>query len=170
VYWVANNQTYETLWQAAQKERQTNELQILPKTFYDETSEFLKSLEGREITDEEASTKKNTLKLLDELYERRKQKILIYVAYKRQLPQPAIQREVDFYNSLLEQVERNKISASPPAQGPGHKHMLKSTQSLPEITLPSGKKLGPLEKGQLIEMQGEEDVKFLITSTICQQA
>ena len=83
---MANNQTYEMLWQAAQKERQTNELQVLQKNFYDEISEFLKRLEGREITDEDASTKKNTLKLLDELYERRKQKILIYVAYKRQLP------------------------------------------------------------------------------------
>ena len=161
---------YENLWQASQKERQTNELQPLPKNFYEEVTEFMKSLEGRELTDEEVSMKKNTLKLLDELYERRKQKILIYVAYKRQLPQPAIQKEVDFYNNLLEQVERNKVNTSPPAQGPSHKHMLKSTQSLPEITLPSGKKLGPLEKGQLIELQGEEDIKFLITSTICQQA
>lgn len=167
---MINSQIYETLWQAAQKERQTNELQPLPKNFYEETTEFLKGFEGKELGEDEATTKRNTLRLLDELYERRKQKILIYVAYKRQLPQPAIQKEVDFYNSLLEQVERNKINLSPSAQGPGHKHMLKSIQSLPEITLPSGKKLGPLEKGQLIEMQGEEDVKFLITSTICQQA
>ncbi len=164
-----NQSTYDTLWQVTQKEKQSNELQLLPKPFYNDVDQFLKSLGGHELTDNEQNIKKNTIRLLNELQERRKQKILIYVAYKKQLPQPAIQTEVDFYNKILDIANQNSIETG--AQQKQHVHMLKSLQSIPEILLPSGKKLGPLEKGQLIEMSGnEEDVKFLINSTICQQA
>ena len=160
--------TYETLWQITQKEKQTNELQLLPKTFYTDIQEFLAGIDTKEASEEDTNMKKNTLKLINELYERRKQKILIYVAYKKQVPQPAAQAELDFYNGLLEFANKNKL----PLEGSkGHVHTLKSMQAIPEIMLPSGRKIGPFEKGQVIEIRdSDEDAKFLINSSICQQA
>ena len=161
--------TYEMLWQITQRERQTNELQPLPKSFYDDVSEFIKSYSNRELTEEEANVKKNALRLANELYERRKQKILIYVAYKRTMPQPAIPRELEFYNRLLEMSDQNRVDTDK-SQG-AKVQTLRSLQAIPQIILPSGRKAGPFEKGQLVEIPNdEEDIKFLINNTICQQA
>jgi hypothetical protein len=45
---------------------------------------------------------------------------------------------------------------------------LRSLQSIPEIILPSGRKLGPLQKDQIVEMEaGDEDAKFLIDGALC---
>lgn len=165
---VGNDLTYETLWQITQKEKQTNELQLLPKTFYKDINEFLSGFSEKELTESEETTKKNTIRLLNDLYERRKQKILIYVAYKKQIPQPAIQTELDFYNRVLEFANGNSVEVLTP-QKP-HAHILKSLQSIPEIILPSGKKIGPFEKGQVLEIAGDEgDVEFLVNNTICQR-
>ncbi|MCL5430581.1 MAG: hypothetical protein M1504_03865 [Candidatus Marsarchaeota archaeon] len=160
--------SYEMLWQVTQKEKQSNELQPLPKTFYDDVSSYLKQFDKKELSDDEANTKKNTLKLLNELYDRRKQKVLIYVAYKKQLPQPAILKEQEFYNLILEETSKNTINISS-IQKQDTK-VLRTLQALPEIILPSGRKLGPVEKGQLIEVSNkEDDIKFLINTTICEQ-
>ena len=132
---------YETLWQVTQKEKQTNELQLLPKTFYNDINEFIRSFDGKELSDEDLNLKRNTIKLLNDLHERRKQKILIYVAYKKQMPQPAIQSEQDFYKKLSQVASENKIDFTV-MQKP-NTFLLKSLQSIPEIMLPSGRKVGP---------------------------
>ena len=77
--------SYDLLWQLVQKEKQTNELQLLPKTFFSDTIKLLESMDKKDMTEEETNTKKNTTKLIFEIYERRKQKLLIYVAYKKHL-------------------------------------------------------------------------------------
>lgn len=160
---------YEMLWQITQKEKQTNELQPLQKTFYDDVNQLITSFEKKEITEDEANLKKNAIRLLNELYEKRKQKILIYVAYKKQIPQPAIQKEQDFYNKLSDFFNKNKVNSEEEAQKP-NPFTLRSLQTLPEIILPSGKKIGPFEKGQIIEINNnEEDANFLINNTICQK-
>ena len=161
---------YELLWQITQKEKQTNELQLLPKTFYTDIDDFLGTFEGKELTEEDANTKKNTLRLINELYERRKQKILIYVAYKKQMPQPAAQVELDFYNNIADLATGNRLQIKMQNDRNQRIRALRSLQAIPEIILPSGKKLGPLEKGQLIDTnESEEDTKFLINNAICQQ-
>lgn len=164
---MKNDITYETLWQVAQKEKSTNELQLLPKTFYEEIHAFVTDLE-KEESREAQTTKKNTVSLVDELYERRKQKIMLYVAYKKPIPQPAIQKEIDFYNRLLDTSKENRLEISEDAK-PGTK-TLRALQNLPEIILPSGKRIGPLEKNQILELkENEEDIKFLLNNTICEK-
>lgn len=159
---------YETLWQVTQKEKQTNELQLLPKTFYSDINEFINSFDSKDLSEEDQNLRKNTIRLLNDLHERRKQKILIYVAYKKQMPQPAIQAEQDFYKKLSQVASENKIDFA--ATQKTSAFLLKSLQSIPEIMLPSGRKVGPLEKGQVIELGGnEEDANFLISNTICQK-
>ncbi len=159
---------YEILWQVTQKEKQTNELQLLPKTFYNDVDDFIRSFDNKELSEEDIGLKKNTMRLLNDLHERRKQKILIYVAYKKQMPQPAILSEQDFYKKLSQVASENKIDFA--ATQKPNTFLLKSLQSIPEIILPSGRKVGPLEKGQIIELGGNgEDADFLINNTICQK-
>ncbi len=165
---LVNELDYDLLWQIVQKEKQTNELQLLPKGFYDEAASLLNSLNKKEMTDDEASLRKNAMKMINDLYERRKQKVLIYVAYRKPLPQPAVPSEQEFYNELSEAAKRNKLDMHFSKNG---RQTLVSLQTIPEIILPSGRKAGPFEKGQIIEMSAEEeDIKFLINNTICKQA
>ena len=163
---MVNDISYDLLWQLVQKEKQTNELQLLPKTFYTDATKLLESLDKKDMTEEEAAIKKNTTKLLLEIYERRKQKLLIYVAYKKKLPQPAIQAEQELYDKLVDIVNKEKINLSTPKSG----QSLVSLQKIPEIILPSGKRIGPFEKDQIVNVQADdEDVKFLISNAICKE-
>lgn len=165
---MENEIAYEFLWQAVQKEKGTNELQPLPKTFYTDVAAFLKSLEGRELSDNEAAIKKNTIRMASELFERRKQKLLIYAAYHRQLPQPSVPQEADFYARVVSFAEENRLNIANLA--PTKSIMLKSLQTIPEIILPSGRKTGPFQKGQAVEVENdEEDIKYLVNNTICQR-
>ena len=163
---MAEYHIYDLLWQVTQKEKQTNELQLLPKTFYEDIDAFLKTLDKKDLSEDEQATKKNTLKLRTELFERRKQKLLIYAAYKKQIPQPAVQSEQEFYNNISDIIKntRLKTDAGPTKQAA----TLKSLQTIPEIILPSGKKFGPLSKDQIIDPgPSEEDAKFLLDNALC---
>ena len=163
---MAEYKVYDLLWQVAQKEKQTSELQLLPKTFYDDISVFLQTLDKNESSDEDQTIKKNTTKLLNDLFERRKQKLLTYVTYKKPIPQPAVQSEQEFYNSVLEIIKNTKLNTTQPNKTPSQ--TLKSLQSIPEILLPSGKKIGPLTKDQIINTcESKEDAEFLVSSALC---
>ncbi len=163
---MVNDITYDLLWQLVQKEKQTNELQLLPKTFYTDGIKLLESLDRKDMTEDETNIKKNTTKLLLEIYEKRKQKLLIYVAYKKHLPQPAIQSEQELYEKLIDLVSKEKINLSTSKSG----QSLVSLQKIPEIILPSGKRIGPFEKDQVIDIKtDEEDTKFLISNSICKE-
>lgn len=158
--------TYDYLWQAYQKEKQTNQLLLLPKTFYSDTVEFVKKYRGDKSLN--ITVMENTIKLLNEFFERRKQKILIYIAYDKQLPQPISNNEIEFYNKLLQIVKSEKLNldAKSSINTP---NTLKSAKDIPEIILPSGNKLGPLRKNQIIEMENEQDRTYLIENTICER-
>ncbi len=158
---------YELLWEMSQKERQTNELLLLPKNFYDEISVFIKELENA-TSDEQINMKRNAQRLLSELQERRKQKIIIYVAYKRSIPQPAIQEEEDLYSRILAAANGPNTAKTQATQA--NEKALKLLQPIPEIILPSGKKVGPFLKGQVIEIEERSDKEFLISNMICQKA
>ncbi|MEM3227901.1 MAG: hypothetical protein QXK65_03070 [Candidatus Micrarchaeaceae archaeon] len=154
---------YESLWQAAYKEKKSNELQILPKTFYRDMWDYIKSLKG---TSEDPEITSNASKLLEELFERRKQKILIYVAYNKLLPQPVIDSEQKFYESILEKYKSEKLEQTV-AASKLIEERLNVIKDIPEILLPSGKKIGPLKKGESIFAENEEDKEFLKTAEIC---
>lgn len=47
--------------------------------------------------------------------------------------------------------------------------MLKSLHEMPQIMLPSGAKLGPINKEQIIKIENEEDAEFLIKNSICER-
>jgi hypothetical protein len=156
--------SYDYLWQAYQKEKQTNQLLLLSKTFYEDAGEFI-TFDGK-TKGSGSAMHENASKLLSEFFDKRKQKILIYVAYNRQLPQPVSNVELEFYNKILQTVKSAKFPVQDRQPLPT---ILKSTKDIPEIILPSGKKFGPLKKDQEIGAIDEQDKVYLLENAICIQ-
>ncbi len=160
-----DNITYDYIWQAYQKEKQTNQLLLIPKTFYEDTIKFIKKTETNK--DYNSSMTENTIRIVNDFFEKRKQKILIYVAYNKQIPQPISNNEIEFYNIILQAVKSEKLDMS--ANDKNNIHALKSTKDIPEIVLPSGNKIGPLKKDQIIDAENEQDRSYLIENSICEK-
>ena len=158
--------TYENLWQAYQKEKQSNELQLIPKTFYDDMKEYIDKAFKGGAGEDSTQQRENAMRLLNGIFERRKQKILIYAAYGKQLPSPSTQQEADFYEQITKAIKASTLNATHKESQP---IALRSMQSIPEILLPSGSRIGPLEKEQVVEIKNREDASFLINNKICRQ-
>ena len=160
-----NELSYALLWQAYQKEKQSNELQLIPKSFYSDMLSYIESMPGDNHNDDAQAQKENAIRLLNGIFERRKQKILIYSAFGRALPSPSTEQEIEFHEKIMTLVRANTIDKMP--AGESKVQALKSTQSIPEILLPSGRKIGPLEKEQIVEIKSAEDRSFLLNNGIC---
>lgn len=179
---------YSSIWKLSVQEDQTNELQPLSKDFYDKSISLINQIKDPEMG---RSPKANFLKLLNKLFEKRKQKITIYAAYNKPLPNPIPKEEQDLYVeliTLLKGVTLNKNPAS--AEHPYTKEastergdaenvieqpeylseakQVKALQDMPELLLPSGNKVGPANKGDIIKISNENDIKFLISNSLCE--
>lgn len=159
------DETYNGVWQVWQKEKQSTKLQQIPKTFYDDTFKFISS--NQNTTDTGQTTNENVQRLLNNIYERRKQKILIYLAYNQTPPQPMPKEEERFYSKLASILNEEKLQH-------GQERGKEDTafivvQDVPKIVLPSGKEIGPLEKDKLIVVEDEHDRSFLLNNNICRQ-
>ena len=161
---MTDNITYDYLWEAYQKEKQTNQLLLVPKTFYEDS---IKYINNKKPGQNNPTIKEISVKLLNDFFEKRKQKILIYVAYNKQLPQPISNNETEFYNRLLQVVKSEKLDFT--LEDKQLSHGLKSIKDIPEIILPSGNRIGPLAKDQVIDTENEQDIKYLIENTICEK-
>jgi DNA replication initiation complex subunit (GINS family) len=157
--------SYDILWQTYQKEKLSNELQLIPRTFYEDMKEFINSSFGKEKGEEGQVQKENATRLLYNIFERRKQKIIIYAAYGKSLPNTVSTQEAAFYEKILKVIKETTVENIP--DNKIEQIALKSLQNLPEILLPSGRKVGPLEKEQIIEVKNKEDTNFLINNGIC---
>ena len=157
--------SYESLWQAVYKEKKTNEIQTIPKTFYDDIEKYIEKL-GKGENEETSETKQNAIKLLEGLFEKRKQKILIYIAHNKSLPQPMPPAEQKFYELVSEDCNKTTLD--------GYKSSteqkitsLRVNKDIPEIILPSGKKIGPYKAGDKVNTDNMEDISFLKSTEIC---
>jgi DNA replication initiation complex subunit (GINS family) len=149
---------YENLYNYLQEEKKTGDLQPLPKDFYKVSTEYFNKM--KVDSDSESATKQrmNFEILLTKLKERRKQKLLIYLAYQKKLPSktPLEEEEIFFKikNIIDNEPERIKISR------------IKINEDIPEIISPKGEKIGPLNKNQIIELTDKNEVEFLIKNKI----
>ena len=158
--------TYDYIWEVYQKEKATNELQQVMKTFYKDISTFIAGLDA-EHAEEAETTQTNTKRLVVSIYERRKQKIMVYVAYGKQIPQSVAKEETDFYNSIIKLFNENVVDERILA-GNDKKKSLKAACDIPEIFLPSGKRVGPVGKTEFVEVASSEDEEYLITNKLCE--
>ncbi|MDE1857098.1 MAG: hypothetical protein KGH98_03375 [Candidatus Micrarchaeota archaeon] len=158
--------SYDLVWRIYQAENQNYELQQIPKTFYEDAAELIESLPSDAHDTGKRGTKENAIKLIEAVHERRSQKILMYVAFGRQLPQNAPQKEAELYDRIatIKKENRLNITKGKSQQDP---FTLKSMRDMPEIVLPSGSRLGPLKKEQVVRVASPDDRRFLLESVIC---
>ncbi len=144
----------EEIFAILEKERKTGELLQLDKDFYKNKTggEKEQDLYGSD------KLKENRKRLMEALKARRLQKILTYIAYGRTLPSPIPEEEERLYiriNNIIKE-ERH-----------GHKaEQIKIISDMPELVTPDGKKIGPFEKGRIINVESDKDMKFLIENKI----
>jgi hypothetical protein len=153
--------SYDFVWRMYQKEKQTNQLLQISKAFYSDIYDYLKT---NALTEQQ---KTNMEAIILAMVEKRKQKIFLYAAYGKPLPQPISDTEQEFYNKLIELTATYKINKADDANK--RTKLVKSLTDVPEIILPSGSKFGPLKKNEIAELQNREnDIAYLLKNTLCE--
>ncbi len=163
---MSDNVTYDVIWQVLRREKQTNELLAIPKSFYADVSAFIDSID-KNHNEENDQLRANTVKLVTEMYEKRKQKILIYTALGRALPSSLPAEETSFYNDVMERFKSSQFTYT--RHGDANKTTLESLLDMPEILLPSGSRVGPLVKNQYLTVDNEDDAAFLVSNALCKK-
>ncbi len=144
--------TVNSVMSVLKSERKTGELHPLPSNFY-------KLLEEKANSYEEGSDeRKNLSKLHNLVKDIRIQKLLIYIAYGKDIPKPTPAEEEDLYMQIKKIINRNtgEVRAS----------RIRVTKSIPQIVTPTGAKLGPYEQNQVVYLQEISDVKFMIDNKL----
>ena len=163
---MTSKMTYDYLWELNQKEKQTNQLLSISKSFYTDALTFINSLNPTD--DATASTKSNAINILTGIFEKRRRKILVYVAYGKPLPQPISDMEQEFCNQVQDILKVNKLDNINIKTA--DKVSLRSLKDIPEVILPSGNKTGPFKKDQVIELGSyESDIEYLLSNAICER-
>ena len=156
---MSDDISYDFIWRFYQREKQTNQLLPTGKNFYDEILEFNNSPNTEQ-------QRANVEKITAELFEKRKQKITLYVAYGRS-PPPMSNVETEFYTKMVELSNMHALSIV--AQSSKKSKLMRSLKDIPEIVLPSGNKIGPIRKDEIIDGSiSETDAEYLIRNTICE--
>lgn len=143
------------LFSILSKEKETGELLPLPTDFYQQIESLILSLSSSDVPKQEEA---NLQKMVAQLKEKRRQKILIYLAYNRPLPRPVPQEEENLYNEILKILNKDASKTSV--------FKVKILTDLPEIVTPEGKKLGPFSKDQVVELTDRKDVDFILVNKI----
>ncbi len=151
--------SYDFIWRFLQKEKQTNQIISTSRNFYLDLNEFVKKQTNEQ-------NKINAEKLVGDIFTKRKQKILLYITYGKQLPQPISDNEMDFYINVSKIINDYKINN---VLNTYKLNVLQFISDIPEIIIPSGKKLGPYKKGDTVnfDMDGS-DIEYLLKNKICE--
>lgn len=132
-------------------ERKSGEVITLPKDFYSKTAEKLRTYE--KDTDEY----KNINKIISSIKEKRKQKMLVYLAYNKDLPRPVPTEEEDLYMQIKNIINNNDdIKPS----------KVKIIKPIPQIVTPSGSRIGPYEQNEIVYVYDYTDTKFIVENKI----
>ncbi|MCL5008645.1 MAG: hypothetical protein M1156_02010 [Candidatus Marsarchaeota archaeon] len=140
----------ELLYGKLSEERRTGELLVLPSNFYATIQENINSGSTEEIKD-------NYNKLLNNLKTKRIQKLLIYLAYGRQPPKPIPLEEEALFVDIKRLLEKKE-----PMQGVH----IRISADVPEIITSNGNKLGPYKKNEIITVQDDADIQFILKNNI----
>ena len=173
--------TYNDIYEAARKERYSEQLQQLPKNFVNEVSDYLN--EKREIASKEndvfsdviVKTKKqleNAITFFKELIRRRKEKILrlVLIAAETGISKQDFENMLPFEKNLFEEFMKS-IDASEKKLNDilnGNKEEQKNElivfrEFVGEFVGLNGEKMGAYEKGQIVNIP-KEIAKILVDS------
>lgn len=166
--------TYNDLYEAARKERYSDQLQPLPKNFVMDVAEYLKdkkelaAKEDDSFSDMIAKTKKqleNATTLFKELMVRRRKKILnlVLIAAETGISKQDFDNMFSFEKELFEEIMKN-IEASDRRVGElfngkklqdSQNEMVSFLENTGELMDLEGNKIGPFEKGQIANIPKE---------------
>lgn len=132
------------------KEKNTSKLLPMHKNFYKEAEELIRNSENN-------VEKTNITNTFDFLKEKRIQKILMYIAYDKQIGNEVADEENEIYSKIRAVLKKGKIQNST---------KIKINMDVPEIITNTGTKLGPYNKNEIIDINSNDDVMFIIENNI----
>jgi len=129
----------------------------LPADFYEQIDKEIESLKKNSSMDNKQYLE-NFIKLVNQLKERRIQKVLIYLAYNKQLPQPIPRSEENLFKRIkaIMSEETKSVQAK----------RIKINLDIPEIITPEGNKIGPFSKDQIIEIDDNKEIEYILQNKI----
>lgn len=132
------------------KEKNTSKLLPMQKDFYKEAEDLIKNSKN----EVEKTNISNTLGFLKE---KRTQKILMYLAYDKQIGNEVADEEQEIYSKIRAVLKKGKIQNST---------KIKINMDVPEIITNTGTKLGPYNKNEIIDINSNDDIMFIIENNI----
>ena len=172
--------TYNDIYEAARKERYSDQLQPLSKNFIVDVSEYLKDKKQLTLKDDDVfsdmitKTKKqleNAVTLFKELMVRRRKKILnlVLVASETGISKQDFENMLSYERLLFEEimsdieVSDKKISEmmSGKREGEDKNELIIFRENIDELLDMDGNKIGPFEEGQVANIP-KEIAKILI--------
>jgi DNA replication initiation complex subunit (GINS family) len=167
--------TYNDIYEAARKERYSDQLQGIPKNFIREVAVYLKEKKEVAFKSEDAfsdlviKTKKqleNAMTLFRELVIRRRKKILglVLVASEtgisKQDFENMLQIEKELFEEIMKCVEFSDKKLNDSLNGNGKEKVTNNNlvlflEDVEEFLSVEGEKMGPYEKGQIVNLPRE---------------
>jgi len=166
--------TYNDIYEAARKERYSEQLQPIPKNFIKEIANYLK--EKKEISQKEddnfsdviMKTKKqleNAITLFKELMLRRRKKILnlVLIAAETGISKKDFDNmlalEKELFEELMKGIDASDSKLNEMLNGKSYTEQQNSLvmflENVSELMGLDGKEIGPFEKGQIVNIQKE---------------
>ncbi|GBE19767.1 hypothetical protein BMS3Abin17_00495 [archaeon BMS3Abin17] len=166
--------TYNDIYEAARKERYSEQLQLLPKKFVEEVANYLKekkqiaSKEDDSFSDVIIKTKKqleNAITLFKELIIRRRKKILnlVLIASETGISRQDFENMLDFEKTLFEEFMKSIDSCDKKLtealngkkEETSKNELLHFKEDVEEFVGLEGNKMGGFEKGQIANIPNE---------------
>ena len=163
--------TYTDIHEAAGKERYSEQLQLLPKKFVLEVSNYLKEKEQLALKEDDsfsdmiAKTKKqleNANTLFKELIIRRRKKILrlVLIASEIGISKQDFENMLDFekvlFDDFMKCVDKSDKKLNEQLKGKSQETLKNGlilfSKDVEELVDLEGKKIGPFEKGQMVNL------------------
>ncbi|MFA5953613.1 MAG: hypothetical protein WC812_03400 [Candidatus Pacearchaeota archaeon] len=175
--------TYKEIYDAAKKERYSESLQPISKSFVKDVEKYLKekkevaSKDNDVFSDSLLKTKKqleNALTLFQELLRRRRKKILNLVliasetGISKQDFENMLQMEKDLFEEVVKTLEKSDkklnrfMNGDKQTEESQQNEMVLFLESTEEFADLEGEKMGPFEKGQIANIP-KEIVKILLS-------
>ena len=144
------------LFAKLQEEKKTGELLQLQSDYYVKLDKYAETKKDNLF--ENGKDKENIIKILSSLKKRRIQKILVYLAYEKPLPSQIPLEEEDLYNQIKKILNKEHVSNSVTK--------IRINVQVPEIITKEGTKLGPYKQNEIVELNKEEDINFILSNKI----
>lgn len=173
--------SYNDLYELLRKEKYSEVLQVLPKNFLDEFSEYFSmqkeqsSQEDSLFSDSVARSKKqfeNSIALFKELILRRKKKLLslVFVAAETGIMKRDYENMLGFEKEIFDKLvkafeegekELNELLHGKKSQEKERQKMIIFTQDVEQFVDMNGKVLGPFTSGQLANLDSQVSELFI---------